>query len=488
MNNEQAKVKALFGLDKDFIIKNQLLQVLDNSVTYLTTAELANHFSKIGQDTIQQACRTLKSDIEHLFDEEECRLFISQRHGIKLFCTKESFKKLLNYYAQKELSFILLQDLFLYRELTSFDFLEENHISESTLRRKIKNINRSLNKYQLHITYAKKIRIIGTEIAIRSFYFSFLFLTYRQLSAPVFIINREYFEAKAKKIQTYLNLSLDLKEIDIFNLVYYTHEHGVLTQIPLRLSDEQKKLFSQFDMPSKPTFLNNWSLDDWQFFLLFLMSSNLFEEDFSVKICNRFLLSDQKEAQTWIQLYSLHFKSLTSKEKELVQQTIAKSLLFQSFILIEDELFQLFEIIDFNHFNQLFPHYFDFFHAFWEDFRYQVPILNCNFFRLTSLMLSVYLSPPDLRLHPMTISISSEFSPLFKNFLQEQLRLQFKTKYNFTFTKIPTEADLIIATSLLSTNELTQLTHVIIEPSLTQNDVKRIDEQIQKIIENKNYL
>lgn len=79
MNNELLKAQSLFGLDKEFLIKNQLLRILDNSTTYLTTAELTNRFFEVSQDTIQQACRILKSDIERLYSENECRLIIHQR-------------------------------------------------------------------------------------------------------------------------------------------------------------------------------------------------------------------------------------------------------------------------------------------------------------------------------------------------------------------------------------------------------------------------
>ncbi len=88
---------------------------------------------------------------------------------------------------------------------------------------------------------------------------------------------------------------------------------------------------------------------------MFLSSSNLFEESFSVKYRDHFLLSEQKVTQAWIDTYEPHFQALTVKEKEFVQQTIAKSLVFQSFILIEDELFRLFEMVDLDSFNQLSP-------------------------------------------------------------------------------------------------------------------------------------
>lgn len=483
MNHEQLKPLALFGLDKDFLLKNQLLQILDNSPTYISTTELAKRISGASLDTIQQVCRSIKEDLELIYPQKECQLVINQRHGIKLERQGKSFDRVLIYYGQQELAVLLLQELLLYRELISYDFLEERHISESTLRRKIKTLNQSFNNYNLHITYSQKIRLNGPEVAIRSFYFIFLFLLYRQVSNLSFIAERGYFETRGKKIQQYLKLPLTLKEIDVFALVYYAHEHGVHTGIPLRLTEQEKKLFNQFDLPSKPTFLNNWSLDDWQFFLLFLYASNLFEHDFSVKPLTTKQSINQNITNHWIQTFEAYFHLLTSKEKELISQMVTKTLLFNFFIKIENDLFHLFSLIDFDTFNEQDPHYAYHFQLFWEDFCVKVPELNYDYFRLISLMLAVNFAPLDVRLYSIKIFVYSEFSTLFANYIKERLVMQFKTQYDITFTAKIEEAELIISTLPLSNLEIKNIPRVIIRPFLSANDFIRIDTKIQELIE-----
>ncbi len=101
-------------------------------------------------------------------------------------------------------------------------------------------------------------------------------------------------------------------------------------------------------------------------------------------------------------------------------------------------------------------------------------------------MLSVYLSPLDVRLHELTLCIYTEFSVLFKNFLKERLIMQFKMKYSLAFTNQPTEADLIISTLPLFEEELTKAMHIIIEPFCSSNDLERIDTKLQTIIQNQN--
>ena len=50
MKTEHSKIKSLFGLEKDFLLKNQLLQLLDNSSDYITFTEIACHLKYYSVD------------------------------------------------------------------------------------------------------------------------------------------------------------------------------------------------------------------------------------------------------------------------------------------------------------------------------------------------------------------------------------------------------------------------------------------------------
>lgn len=489
MNIEHDAVDSLFGLDKEFLLKNQLLQILDNSPDYLTTSELAAIIEEVSSVTIQQTCRKLQRDCQDLYQATECEFLIHSNLGFRLIRKTISFKKMIDFYAHQELSYSLLQELFLYRELISYDFYENHHVSESTLRRKIRAINQSLNKYNLHITFAQKIKLTGSEIAIRSFYFYFLFLNYRQLTAVPGLVEQGFFESRTLKIQKHLGISMTLKELDVFSLIYYVHEHGVHSGTPLRLAAEEKELFNKFNLPSKPIFLNNWSIDDWQFFLLFTISTNLFQHEFSVTSKDLLTPLFVFESQTWNRAFKVTFHQLTSEEKELVNLSIQKTLILSTFISIEDELFRLFQMINFDAFKQQNPYFYERFEQFWDDFRFKVPQLDTSSFKFTSLMLTIHLSPLETQLYSLQIAVYSEVSSLFSHYLFDRLNSKFKVKYDFNFTPDFDEADLIITTFPLSAEEYKETPHIIVDPLLTQNDLTRIEKIIQNVVkkEQENY-
>lgn len=99
MNSEQYQSNMLLGLDKEFLLKTQLLQVLDNANVFLTTTEISRKIPYFSIDTIQQACRSLKEDFSHLYTNHECELIISKRYGIRLIRHQVTLKSLIDYYA-----------------------------------------------------------------------------------------------------------------------------------------------------------------------------------------------------------------------------------------------------------------------------------------------------------------------------------------------------------------------------------------------------
>lgn len=482
MNVEQYTTEPLFGLDKEFLLKNQLLQILDNSSNYLTFKEIAHHFRGISIDVLQQTCRKIQSDFLEWYSVEECELVIHPQLGARLLRKKIPFKALIDAYACQELSYTLLQELFRYRELIASDFYENQHVSESTLRRKIKRINQSLAHYNLRITFAYKIKLTGSELAIRSFYFYFLFLFYRQLPAVPGIAEQGFFESKAIKIQNHLGLTLSLKELGVFSLIYYVHEHGVHSGTPLRLTEKENELFHQFDFPPKPNFLNNWSFNDWQFFLLFTMATDLFEQDFDIATRDVLVPLFVFESLAWGQAFKMAFGQLTSEEQALVHEAIQKSLVLSYFISIDDEFFRLFQVINFEAFQQQNPLFYQRFEQFWNDFRFKVPALDSSSFKFTSLMLASYFSPLDTQLYSVKIAVYSEVSSHFSYYLANRLKSQFKTKYDFVFITDFQQADLIITTFKLPAEECYETPQIIIDPVLTSNDLLLIDQWIEKMI------
>lgn len=481
INGQMTSVLPL-GLDRDFLLKSHLLQVLDNANDFLTTSEIAKQIPQFSLDVIQQTCRILKEDLCVFFPEPACEFIISKRSGIRLIRRDVTLKRLINHYAQQDLSFILIHKLFLDREIVSVDFYEEHHISESTLRRKVRSINQTINQYDIHITFAQKIKLTGSEFAIRSFYFSFLFLLYRQLSSLPVLDEQGFFESRSLKILDYLETPLTIREFDVFALVYYTYEQGVYTGIPFQLSEQENHLFQQFHFPPKPPFLNNWSLIEWQFFLLFLYSSELFRYNFKVSLKDSAFTDALHNSTNWIHAFQQTFHSLTVREQQVIFHSISKYITLSHFIFMQDEIFPLFRIVNYNNLEKAAPHYYKRFLSFWETFRTMSPQLDTSLFRLKSFTLMTYFSPLVAPLEPVTIAIYSEFAGFLSKYLSDRLTIHFQAFYQLTFVDSFLDADLIISTTPLHPDELLGTPAVVVEPTLNTADLLLIQNKIQVIM------
>lgn len=483
MIKEHMKALSPLGLDRDFLLKSQLLQLLDNAHDFLTTSEIAKQIPQFSIDVVQQACRTLKEDLNNFFPEPACEFIISKRSGIRLIRREVTLKQLINHYAQQDLSFILIQELFLYREIVSIDFYEAHHISESTLRRKVRSINTTINQYNIHITFAQKTKLTGSEFAIRSFYFSFLFLLYRQLSSLPLLEQPGIFESRSLKILDYLEIPLTIREFDVFALVYYAYEHGVSTGIPLKLSEEETYLFQQFHFPAKPSFLNQWSLIEWQFFLLFLYSSELFHYNFNVSLKDSAFNEALEDSFNWVRAFQQTFHPLNVRQQQAIFQAISKYITLSHFVFMRDEIFSLFRIVNYEMLELAAPSYYTRFLEFWATFKEQSPTLSSNLFRLKSFTLMAYFSPLIAPLEPIAIAIYSEFSGFLSKYLIDRLTIQFQARYQLTFVDSFLDADLILSTTSLHPDELLGTPSIVIEPTLNTMDFVLIQDKIQWIID-----
>ncbi|MHC5267704.1 helix-turn-helix domain-containing protein [Enterococcus sp. LJL98] len=483
MNVEHYEIESLFGLDKEFVAKNIILHLLDNS-SYLTTKEITSFIAPMGKislDTIQSICRKLKEDISKLYTIDECQLIIEPGLGLKLVRKKGNLKRVLDYYANQELSFILLQRLLQHREVISIDFLEEQHISESTLRRKIKAINVSLNKYKIHITYSHRIKLTGNETAIRSFHFHFLVSTHRQLEK--LLPENEYFQLEKNVINILRasKQSLNPRDIYTFKLAFFAFETGVLAK-KIFLSEKQKEIINQFSIPEKPSFLNYWSVEDWSFFITFVYASDYIEYDLITRLNRKNNNVFQAEGDSWIFLFESRFRKLKKNEKKIVYQTIQKSFIMDDFFSITDELFLLLRIVSFEEIAISHPIYYRKFLLFWDNI-----IATNNFpinknFQLVSLLLIILFEPLSGHLPVFNIAIYSEQSTLFSNYLANLLKISFTKKYHLIFTPDFKKADVILSTVPLIEEECLGKKSLIINSILSKKDLELVEQTFNSLL------
>ncbi|MTD41360.1 transcriptional regulator [Erwinia sp. CPCC 100877] len=107
--------------------------------------------------------------------QQECSLFYDGRWVILELADHFSINKIIDDYLQESLKFQLLDYLFQHQEFTIAQLTTKFMISESSLFRKIKEVNQLLQEFDLKI---KNGQLKGEELQIRYFYFQlYWFLT-----------------------------------------------------------------------------------------------------------------------------------------------------------------------------------------------------------------------------------------------------------------------------------------------------------------------
>jgi hypothetical protein len=154
----------MYGISSTAWLKQNILFALEEEIQFISSRELTQIVGDYSQSTIKKICRELQEEIEQTYPTDVSTLIIDQRNGIKL--TRQAcinYQKLLATIFSDELGYELLQQLLLKRSISTLTFCNSHYISESQLRRKIKEINSSLKKHNIHVTLSNEITISGEE-------------------------------------------------------------------------------------------------------------------------------------------------------------------------------------------------------------------------------------------------------------------------------------------------------------------------------------
>lgn len=112
------------------------------------------------------------------------------------------------------------------------------------------------------------------------------------------------------------------------------------------------------------------------------------------------------------------------------------------------------------------------------------PAFNLNYFRVNSLLLTLYLTPLEERKERILIYLESAHNISFVENLKIAIYEYFWIKYQIVFTDNKTEADLYLSSiKQLSDSETNEV--ISIHPLLLTSDFQLIEQKIQDVIENK---
>lgn len=471
-----------YGLQKKIIIKKELLLLLSSYTTFVSSKEIAQQLNIDNIQQVQLLCRELADEIEEFYQPTEFELKINN-NGILLVRGSGDLKKLLNQYHYEEPSFDLVMDLFFNRVIPLTDFCQRYYVSESTVRRKVRQINKNLQDFDLRIICSHDLKLIGEEHKVLSFIVLSAYLTFQKMTNTlVSEQTKKRSIAQTKRIVATFSDSPTELEIDSIALIYSVIT--ISTRKGLHL-DKDWQAFSQINtdfLPEKPEFLTDWTEKDWEFFLAALYLYNFYHP---THLNDHFPARYQAIKSDWEKIFRANFPvSLNIKDAE-VQKELQRMILFCDWYPNDNYILGLFPVVSLDDLTKRYPLHLERYDSFWSEFLQKQPKLNINYFQLNSLLLTLYLTPLEKRKEHISIYLESAHNIAAVDNLKTAIYEAFWIKYQITFVDSKEEADLYVSSIKQLSNEQVE-EFIPIHPLFLNNDVQLIEQKIQAVIEKKN--
>lgn len=167
----------MFGISKATWLKKDLIELLDKQDDFVSSQFLASKLTYASVETIKKMCRELKAEVEEIYQPDEAEFIIHKHHGIRFIRHTIHTQNYVDYIYSRELAYEVFMQTFLHKSIDTYDFCEAVHISESKLRRKIKEINGYMTVYGLHFSCGSTLSVEGPEHKIRILGTIFLFFS-----------------------------------------------------------------------------------------------------------------------------------------------------------------------------------------------------------------------------------------------------------------------------------------------------------------------
>ncbi|MFC4771948.1 helix-turn-helix domain-containing protein [Enterococcus hermanniensis] len=471
-------------MDRNTLLKIQIIDILDSFQTPISLKELQEKIGYASIGTIRLNCKELQIIIDELYATKSysLELLMNNGRGIQLIRSSSNLQTLKIYLYQKDLGFEIIREILAKRSISTIQFCLDNNISESKLRRKIKQINCEIADYRVHISCSANISLKAREVDVRRFYYVFLRGFYRQFNQITWFNTDNYLQL-ALQTEQYLNLATNLTNLEMISFWIFITYQAIDKKSPLSLNEKEAELMSRFKFPPKPDFLKNWETEEWQFFLSAIYCSQL----------SNFELTSKDPAEEdffyyasahWVSLFSKHFRPLTAIEQKYVLKKIKQHYASFFFFKLDDTtLNQLSNSISLENMYMEFPYYFNRFQSFWEEFIQVVPEYDHRQLYIYAVLTSVTLFSLENCLPKVSVYVHTEFCDVFNIYIQQKIDLHFRNHYQLTFTQQPKDAQLVIGTTPTCRLFLSEEQEsIVIRSNISETDYYDIDQKLEAIV------
>jgi hypothetical protein len=130
------------------------------------------------------------------------------------------------------------------------------------------------------------------------------------------------------------------------------------------------------------------------------------------------------------------------------------------------------------------PLYWKNFVAFWKELKETLPVTEqSSYLRYSCLMICLEAFPIDSCRPLIKVHLSSDFDVLYEGMLKQLIRSRFNQTYQIQFIEELQAADMILTTTPLSKQVLSEKQkHLIIHSQLSEKDLKKLSHLFNELI------
>lgn len=471
----------MLEIQKKFRLKRRIIELLDNNNKFLSVRQISDLLPNESFTAINLACSELREEFEYLYKPDEIEFIVNPRKGIKLIRKGHNIQKLIEYMITESLSYKIICSVFSERQVNVLDFCQTNFISKSTLARQLKTINETLHNHGMHIAFSNRMTLKGEEGTIRLFLQLFLFSIHSTINSIDWIHETDEHVELTKQILYYLNIPAIENQIQHLAVFVFVISNGIQQNENISTEDVTLKYAEFYEFQPKPFFLESWTDTDWQFFLLYVYSSNISSLAFALKkVAAR---PFKNETTLWIEKFEEVFGSLSKQQKTELFDMLERQLQFDSMIFFDNFLLEIFEIIRLENLVEDFPDYLEYFERFWKSITESCDkFANSEYLQTMSFLNSMYLVKLIAFNPVVRIFVYSDISHLHKNFIEDRINYHL-SKYNVDFVTTSKNADIIVSTGNFL-NQLTKQQQIVeIRSSLPNIDLLSVERAVEFVFD-----
>ncbi|MGM0112766.1 helix-turn-helix domain-containing protein [Enterococcus sp. DIV0187] len=481
----------MFGLDYQTLLKRDIIERLDSVDYPISIEELKEQLGYSNSVTILKMLKELSQLVTDVYANSEYSIeLITVKRGVfQLKRQGSNLQDIFHAIFTRDFAYKLLSSLIEKRTLSSIEICNEWGLSQSTLQRRVRLINKKIKAYSVYVSCAEKIQFKSNELNIRIFSYVFLWSTNRQISKVSWIENKSKYLDLSKSVMSYLGMLFDPFKIEILAFWVFIYSNAILKKKELSLNYEQISILKDFSIPKRPIEFNSWSGIEWEMFVLTLYNSDIYDFDLSIVEMphSSVLKSINGYSSTFLDCFVMQFSSLNSKKQKEFNLLFTKSALSSYFSEYSiDYTGNTAHVVNFAEFSKDYPNYWTRFKRAWACF-IDKKRESKHLITYESVALSLCLSIFPLNkfsLHPLELQmfISSDISISYERYLEEMIKEKFQNKYKIKFTKNFLEAQIVVTTIA---NEQTSLPInqqlVIISPRMKKDDYLLLEKSLSSV-------